>query len=112
MEKKETKRNTLKEAVFNTISGKATKNNPINAKDLCSEYQITFRELKQLITELRTDYPIVSKETNGGGYWLAENEQDIVEFINMIDRRRRGYEETIKMMQKFMADYGNIPFID
>ena len=59
---------------------------------------LTSRVIKSLITELRVEYPICSKETEGGGYWMAENEQDIIEFVKMIERRRNAYNKTIEVM--------------
>ena len=58
---------------------------------------------------------IVSKETDGGGYWLAKTQNDILQFIKMINARKIGYEQTIDKMEKFldMKDYENhIPYID
>ena len=60
---------------------------------------LSFRRLKEIISELRITYPICSRDTNGGGYWLAEDEKDIKEFISMISRRRDGYNKTIAIME-------------
>lgn len=87
----------LKIIVLNKIQN-ANKEKPITSKTLCNELNISFRLLKELITSLRADYPIVSKETNGGGYWIATTESEILSFINMINARKRGYEETIQKM--------------
>ena len=81
-------------------------------KHIYPDFNITFRELKKVITALREDYAIVSKETDGGGYWIAESEDDILDFIQMIERRKTGYENTLKSMYDFLADYGNIPYVD
>lgn len=109
--KNEDKMEVLKASVINEIRNFASKSKPITADKLCSNFNITFRHLKQIITALREDYPIVAKETDGGGYWLAESENDIIEYINMINRRKRGYENTIKIMNRFLVDYDNIPTI-
>ncbi len=61
--------------------------------------ELTFRQLKRIISELRVLYPICSKETDGGGYWMPENDEDIKEFIKMISRRRDGYNKTINVME-------------
>lgn len=39
---------------------------PIKGKQLCNYFNIPNRQLKKIITKLREEYPIVSKETNGG----------------------------------------------
>lgn len=87
----------LKILVLNKIQN-ASKEKPIKSKILCSDLNISFRLLKELITSLREDYPIVSKDTNGGGYWIATTEAEILSFINMINARKRGYEETVQKM--------------
>ena len=74
----------------------------ITSKDLMSLTGFSFRGLKAIISELRRDYPICSKETDGGGYWIAENKDDVREFISMIARRRDGYNNTIDLMQNYM----------
>ena len=63
------------------------------------------RLIKESITRLREDYPICSKETRGGGYWIAETVDELNEFIYMIERRRNGYDATIKTMAKHKARF-------
>lgn len=106
----------LKIATYNLIAD-ATKHKPIKGKTLCFELNLSFRLVKQIITELRNKYPIVSKETDGGGYWLAKDSDDIARFIKMIDARKNGYEDTITKMKKFLdndfeVDSNHIPYID
>ena len=104
----------LKIIVYNEIAN-ASKEHPIKGKRLCSNLNLSFRQVKKIITSLREEYPIVSKETDGGGYWLAKTQNDILQFIKMINARKIGYEQTIDKMEKFldMKDYENhIPYID
>ena len=104
----------LKIIVYNEIAN-ASKEYPIKGKRLCNNLNLPFRVVKKIITSLREEYPIVSKETNGGGYWLATSQSDILQFIKMINARKIGYEETIDKMKKFLDDknYENhIPYID
>lgn len=106
----------LKALTYNLIVS-ASKAKPIKGSRICFELGLSFRLVKQLISSLREEYPIVSKETDGGGYWLAEDTQDIVTFIKMIEARRSGYDETICKMRKYLtddfeADSNHIPYID
>ena len=106
----------LKARVYNLIAN-ASKSKPIKGKTICFESGLSFRIVKQIISELREEYPIVSKETDGGGYWLATDKDDIVRFIKMIDARKNGYEDTITKMKKFLdndfeVDSNHIPYID
>ena len=112
MNDEEKKSDILKTQIYNLISTKASKIKPIRGRDLCIECNISSRDLKKIIVLLREDYPIVAKETDGGGYWIAESSDDIINFIQMIERRKNGYENTIKVMNEHLIFYGNVPFID
>jgi len=95
----------IQEQVLNLIPKK--REDAITSKELMNFVGLSFRELKKIISELRITYPICSKETDGGGYWLAEDERDIKEFISMISRRRDGYNKTIAIMENHINDEVN-----
>ena len=76
----------------------------IQGRELQALTGLPLRRLKEVITELRKTHPICSKETDGGGYWIAEDRNDIREFIMMIARRRDGYTQTINRMQRHLDD--------
>lgn len=95
----------LRIAVYNLIRN-ASKKYPVKGKTICNELNLTFRVVKELITDLREEYPIVSKETGDGGYWIAESEHDILTFIKMIEARKDGYETTITKMKKYLNKFG------
>lgn len=81
-----------------------TRAEAIPGKELARLTHLKSRAIKELITELRIEHPICSKETEGGGYWIAEDEKDIKEFIAMIGRRRDGYNKTITIMGNHICD--------
>lgn len=87
----------IQEQVLNLIPKK--REDAITSKELMNFTGLSFRHLKRIISELRIIYPICSREIDGGGYWLAEDERDIKEFISMISRRRDGYNKTIAIME-------------
>jgi len=95
----------IQEQVLNLIPKK--REDAITSKELMNFTGLSFRELKKIISELRIVYPICSRETDGGGYWLAEDERDITEFISMISRRRDGYNKTIAIMENHINDEVN-----
>lgn len=95
----------IKERVLNLIPD--SKDNAITSKELMSFTGLKFRELKEIIAELRIEHPICSRETDGGGYWMAEDALDIKEFIAMISRRRDGYNKTIAIMENHICDEVN-----
>ena len=95
----------IQEQVLNLIPKK--REDAITSKELINLTGLPFRHLKEIISELRITYPICSKETDGGGYWLAEDERDIKEFISMISRRRDGYNKTIAIMENHINDEVN-----
>lgn len=76
-----------------------TKDMAVTASHLMLYTGLSFRDLKQIISFLRIDNKICSKETDGGGYWYAESDDDIREFVAMIKRRRDGYNDTIALME-------------
>ena len=92
----------LKDIVLEKIPTKKVE--AIQGRELQALTGLPLRRLKEVITELRKTYPICSKEIDGGGYWIAENEDDIREFIMMITRRRNGYNKTIDRMQRHLDD--------
>ena len=95
----------IQEQVLNLIPIK--REDAITSKQLMNFTGLPFRHLKEIISELRIAYPICSREMGGGGYWLAEDERDIKEFISMISRRRDGYNKTITIMQNHINDEVN-----
>ena len=103
MKKDSEKFEDLKILVLNKIQN-ATKSYPIKGKELCNSLNLPFRIIKELIVSLREEYPIVAKETDGGGYWIAESESDIVNYINMIEARKKGYEQTIDTMKTHLIN--------
>ena len=65
------------------------------------------RKVRRLINDLRNEFPIVAKEADKGGYWLAESKEDIKDFINMQQNRMNGYQRTINAMANHLkADDG------
>ena len=98
-------KSAVKEQVLNLIPN--NRKNAITSKDLMRFTGLKLRGLKQIIAQLRIEYPICSKETEGGGYWIAEDEEDIKEFIVMIGRRRDAYNKTIAIMENHICDEVN-----
>lgn len=93
----------LKTLVLNKLKN-TDKSKAIKSATLCQDLNISFRVLKRLITSLRDEYPIVSKDNDGGGYWMASNEDDILNFINMMNVRKRSYEDTINKMNRHLKE--------
>ncbi len=98
-------KSAVKEQVLNLIPN--NRKNAITGKDLMGFTGLKLRGLKRIIAQLRIEYPICSKETEGGGYWIAEDEEDIKEFIVMIGRRRDAYNKTIAIMENHICDEVN-----
>ena len=89
----------LKAQIYNYIAGRGCKRVPVTTEELCNHTGLTGRQLRNLIQEIREDYPIVSREDEGGGYWLG-NSDDIQNFIDRILSRKRRYEKTIRVMKR------------
>lgn len=76
----------------------------ISVRDICSVTGFTPREVKEAVKRLRGRYPICAKIVGGGGYWMAENELDIQNFIRLIKRRMETFEVTIAKMNDHLQD--------
>lgn len=95
------KSNELDVLVLNQIR-KGTRLKPAKTRDLCFDFNINRRTLKYIVSRLREEYPIVSQDINGGGYWLANNNDELITFLNMMENRKKGYIETIDKMTKYL----------
>lgn len=96
------KQKHLRNIVYNLIP--TDKTNAISRSELQSITNIPLRQLKEIIADLRSTYPICSRETDGGGYWLSYDKKDIEEFVAMIERRIAGHTKLIKMMKSHAED--------
>ncbi len=101
-------RKHINEVVLSVIP--VGRKNAITGKELIAITGLKRRRLKEVITDLRHDHPICSKETGGGGYWIADNRMDIREFISMISARRMGYDHTINKMV-YHLENDELPFV-
>ena len=98
--------------VYNKIRNNSTKEKPITAQKIRLDLGINRRELQKILFELRKTYPIVARETVPAGYFIATCEDDIIAFEQLLKNHIKGHEETLKLMNSYIADYGSIPFID
>ena len=98
---KKRKTEYLKNQVISMLSKDMNKKK--TSKEICYTLGISFRELKEIITELRIQIPICSMETNGGGYWIGSSNREINDFVSMIEARKNGYEKTINVMQNHLT---------
>lgn len=108
----ETKLEYLRGQVLDALKTRATKEHPVTTKELREQCNTSPRELKRIITDLRQDYPILSRETNGGGYWISDNEADIQNFVLSLTKKVLHYQGTINIMNQHIANYKNVPVID
>lgn len=81
----------------------AGKSNAITTNDLTSHLGCSRRMLKKAILELRAEKPICSKDTGGGGYWIADCDEDIVSFNNVLSARRDTTDATIQKMTEHIG---------
>ena len=98
--------------VYNKIRNKASSKKPITGKELRDYFDLDSRQLQKVLTELRQDYPIVARETYPCGYFVAKNEDDIVNYIQLLQTHVKGYKNTLKLMNAHLADFGDIPRIN
>ena len=92
----------VKLEVYNYIRNNGSKKVPVQTSQICWALGLRPRELRNIIRDLREQYPIVSKEEDGGGYWIAKDNGDIEMFVERITRRKKRYEHTIRTMKKHL----------
>lgn len=76
----------------------------VQLQDICSRLGMCKRDIKEIIKGLRSEYPICAKDTEGGGYWLADNDSDIKEFMRLIEARKLSYDNTIANMRQHLKE--------
>lgn len=80
------------------------KDNPVTARTLEQVSGLHGKQIRDIISELREDYPICSRTTDGGGYWIATDEADTQRFINQMVSRRKAVNTTIANMIKHLTE--------
>lgn len=92
----------LKEVILEMLP--QSRDKAVTTSALLQKTGIDVRALKNIISELRIEYPICSKEESPGGYWIADNDEDIMEFVGVMERRKRSYEKTVEVMSNHILD--------
>ncbi len=70
----------------------------------CSYFTTTLhisrRHFRQELAELRKELPIVSRDTEPCGYYIAEDIESVEEFIHDLQSTIKGYQNLIDLMQE------------
>lgn len=75
--------------------------NAINARDLCTMFNLNSRQLRLVIGGLRKDgIPICSSSQ---GYWYSENPEDITKTIHRLDGQVRNMNNSIAGLRKVLT---------
>lgn len=93
----EEKKQAIKKLVGNLPSSEYE---AIPSKVLAKQMSISQRMLRTLISDAREFYPICSKLVEGGGYWIANNNEDISRFIRTIQYKIKTQKRTVKRMSR------------
>lgn len=93
---------TQKSIILNLIPKE--KESAITLTNLVGYTGLKARTVKYIITSLRIEYPVCSQDINGGGYWIAESDQDIKDFLSMMITRRDSYNKSISIMQSHIGE--------
>jgi len=73
--------------------------NRVNLKHIAKVLGISLREVSYTLAELREFYPICSTTLEGGGVWIADNNNDIVRFIKQMEKLRDTHQMNINFME-------------
>jgi predicted HTH transcriptional regulator len=71
------------------------KTNPTTRAQLKEMTGYSIREIKYILASLRKTYPICSQMQSPGGYWIATEKKDVVQFIHDLQSQVAGYHETM-----------------
>ena len=71
------------------------KTNPTTRAHLKEMTGYSIREIKYILASLRKTYPICSQMQSPGGYWIATEKGDVIQFIHDLQSQVAGYQETI-----------------
>ena len=82
---------------------RAGKKNSRSKEWLCNKTELDEREVRRAIHGLRLKgYPICSATEHPGGYWLCNDEQDLVCFIADLKIQRDAFSKAIKHLEKLL----------
>ena len=95
---------TIQDYILNFINTHGSKRRPVSTRDICFEYNLNMRDLRYIISDLREDYPILSTKANGGGYWIAEDDEDLEQFIKQLHVLEKKYKNMIKLMKSHLKN--------
>lgn len=94
--------NELQKQIF-TLLGKG-KHDCRPSSYFLSILHISRRAFREEINCMRKQLPIVSRDTAPCGYFIAETEKELQEFIDSIQQDIRGYEKLRDRMISFVGD--------
>lgn len=74
---------------------------------LCQKTGLADREVRRAIHNLRIKgYPVCSATGKPGGYWLCDDEQDLVSFIADLKLQRDEFSKAIKRLESLLKNWG------
>lgn len=75
------------------------KENKVNLNYIVKLTNISRRQVGYIINELREFYPICSTTLDGGGYWIADCNKDIVDFVKQEEKLIKAHKQNINFME-------------
>ena len=78
-----------------------TEDRAIKARDLCELFNITNRELRNMVSGLRQDREAVCSSSNG--YWYSTEREDLEKTIHRLQGQIKNMNSSIKGLKKALA---------
>lgn len=85
------------EALLNYGSDRA-----IKLSQLMNFFNASEREIrKEVARERKKGIPILSKKTEGGGYYFSDNEEDITAYLTRLEKEIQAQQETLNAVRDY-----------
>lgn len=77
------------------------KENAINLKDLVRYFNTSSQRevLAQIERERKAGTPILAQKSNGGGYYLARDKEELKEYLNLLGRNIKTQQEIYQALK-------------
>lgn len=103
--KRKLKELTKEERIIIEFIAKANKINPISLSDLADVTHISKRQIKEAVRRMREHFPIISStDTHCNGYYIATNDNDIIDFVNIQTHYIKTLQKTVKAMKSHLKN--------
>lgn len=74
--------------------------NKVNLNYIAKMTKLSRRTVNYVIVELREYFPVCSTTLDGGGYWIADRNKDILKYIKQVEKSKKTLQLSINYMER------------